>query len=85
LPLYQPETAGCYDGLMESGMNRNQGAESLLAYLISRVVMEDFELDDEEDKDVKQQMEVITDPDLALRKMVNGMARKETAVKNSAG
>ncbi|MGB3548007.1 MAG: glycosyltransferase family 4 protein, partial [Saprospiraceae bacterium] len=37
LPLYQPETAGCYDGLMESGMNRNQGAESLLAYLISRV------------------------------------------------
>ncbi len=70
---------------MESGMNRNQGAESLLAYLISRVVMEDFELDEKEEENVSQQIEVITDPGLALKKMVNGMARKQTTVKNSAG
>lgn len=30
-----PETGGCYDGLMEDGVNQNQGAESILAYLIS--------------------------------------------------
>jgi hypothetical protein len=41
-PMYNPETGGCFDGLMESGVNRNQGAESLLSYLISRVVVEDF-------------------------------------------
>ena len=42
LPLYAPETAGCYDGLTAYGPNRNQGAESLLAYLISRVAIGAF-------------------------------------------
>ena len=41
-PMYNPETAGCFDGLMEDGINHNQGAESLLAYLISRVEMINF-------------------------------------------
>ena len=41
-PMYNPETGGCFDGLMESGANHNQGAESLIAYLISRVEMEKF-------------------------------------------
>lgn len=35
IPLYDPETGGCYDGLSESGTNLNQGAESTLAYFIS--------------------------------------------------
>ena len=38
--LYCADTAGCYDGLTEHGPNRNQGAESLLAYLISRLSIE---------------------------------------------
>ena len=38
--LYCSDTAGCYDGLTEYGPNQNQGAESLLAYLVSRVSME---------------------------------------------
>ena len=41
-PMYNPETGGCFDGLMESGANHNQGAESLIAYLVSRVEMEKF-------------------------------------------
>lgn len=33
--LYDPETKGCCDGLQLTGINRNQGAESTLAYMIS--------------------------------------------------
>jgi glycosyltransferase involved in cell wall biosynthesis len=39
LPLYDHETKGCADGLQNYGVNRNQGAESTLAYLISHLVV----------------------------------------------
>jgi hypothetical protein len=39
VPLYDPETKGCADGLQPSGVNRNQGAESTLAYLISHLAV----------------------------------------------
>ncbi len=35
LPLYNQQTGGCHDGLESYGLNQNQGAESILAYLIS--------------------------------------------------
>jgi predicted dehydrogenase len=35
IPLYNPETGGCQDGLGPAGVNQNQGAESTLAYLLS--------------------------------------------------
>ncbi len=35
IPLYDDQTKACADGLFEKGVNRNQGAESLLAWLIS--------------------------------------------------
>lgn len=38
--IYNPCTGGCYDGLEESYVNLNQGAESTVSYLISRLVME---------------------------------------------
>lgn len=42
--LYDFETKGCCDGLESNGVNRNQGAESTLAYLISHLsVLEAFE------------------------------------------
>lgn len=42
--LYDYETKGCCDGLESNGVNRNQGAESTLAYLISHLsVLEAFE------------------------------------------
>ena len=31
LPLASPQDGGCFDGLMPHGVNRNQGAESILA------------------------------------------------------
>ncbi|SHK47145.1 glycosyltransferase family 4 protein [Rhodothermus profundi] len=39
LPLYDPSTGGCYDGLQPNGVNENQGAESTLAFLLSLLEM----------------------------------------------
>lgn len=39
LPLYDSETKGCGDGLQTNGVNRNQGAESTLAYWISHLIV----------------------------------------------
>jgi len=35
LPVYDFRTKGCYDGLMAGGVNMNQGAESLVSYLLA--------------------------------------------------
>ncbi|HJS53537.1 MAG TPA: glycosyltransferase [Chitinophagaceae bacterium] len=44
VPLYDHETKGCCDGLQSAGINRNQGAESTLAYIISYLtVLKAFE------------------------------------------
>lgn len=44
IPLYDHETNGCCDGLTPVGLNRNQGAESTLAYFISHLtVLKAFE------------------------------------------
>ncbi|MCP4644015.1 MAG: glycosyltransferase [bacterium] len=39
-PLYNPRTGGCFDGLTPDRVNQNQGAESTLAYLLSRMEMD---------------------------------------------
>jgi glycosyltransferase involved in cell wall biosynthesis len=41
IPLFDYETSGCCDGLEKAGINRNQGAESTLAYLISHLTVLD--------------------------------------------
>lgn len=41
IPLYDYETKGCCDGLESYGVNRNQGAESTLAYCISHLAVLD--------------------------------------------
>lgn len=33
--LYDPRTKGCSDGLMSGGLNGNQGAESMVSFLLS--------------------------------------------------
>ncbi len=35
MPLYDPLTGACRDGLHANRVNQNQGAESTLAYLLS--------------------------------------------------
>ena len=39
VPLFDQQTGGCCDGLEENGINRNQGAESTLAYWISHLAV----------------------------------------------
>jgi glycosyltransferase involved in cell wall biosynthesis len=39
ISLYDAETHGCCDGLEKDGLNRNQGAESTLAYFISHLAV----------------------------------------------
>jgi glycosyltransferase involved in cell wall biosynthesis len=38
--VYNPCTGGCYDGLEDTYINLNQGAESTVSYLMARMVME---------------------------------------------
>ena len=45
LDLYDPSTGGCFDGLQENRVNRNQGAESTLAFLLARAEMGRIETD----------------------------------------
>ena len=40
LPLYDPKTGGCRDGLMSDGINQNEGAESSLAWLLSLMTLQ---------------------------------------------
>lgn len=40
--IYNPCTGGCYDGLEETHVNLNQGAESTLSYLMARLTMEKY-------------------------------------------
>jgi hypothetical protein len=39
LELYSPETGGCHDGLHVDRVNRNQGAEATLSFLLSLAEM----------------------------------------------
>ncbi|MHB0875068.1 MAG: glycosyltransferase [Anaerolineae bacterium] len=39
LPLYDPKSGGCFDGIHPDRINENQGAESALAYLLARLAL----------------------------------------------
>jgi uncharacterized protein YyaL (SSP411 family) len=41
--IYNPCTGGCYDGLEETHVNLNQGAESTISYLMARLTMEKYQ------------------------------------------
>jgi glycosyltransferase involved in cell wall biosynthesis len=40
--IYNPCTGGCYDGMEETHVNLNQGAESTISYLMARLTLERF-------------------------------------------
>ena len=40
--VYNPCTGGCYDGIEETHVNLNQGAESTLSYLMARLTIEKY-------------------------------------------
>lgn len=44
--VYNPCTGGCYDGLEDTYVNLNQGAESTVSYLMARLTMEQYFADE---------------------------------------
>ncbi|MCW4004507.1 MAG: glycosyltransferase [Candidatus Bathyarchaeota archaeon] len=44
LMLYDPETAGCFDGITHNSVNMNQGAESSISYLLARLKLEELNI-----------------------------------------
>jgi hypothetical protein len=46
MPLYDPKTGGCRDGLMADGINQNEGAESTLAWLLSLMTLQKLHADE---------------------------------------
>jgi hypothetical protein len=46
MPLYDPKTGGCRDGLMADGINQNEGAESSLAWLLSLMTLQKLYADE---------------------------------------
>jgi hypothetical protein len=40
--IYNPCTGGCYDGLEETHVNLNQGAESTVSYLMARLTVDKY-------------------------------------------
>lgn len=42
--IYNPCTGGCYDGLEQETVNLNQGSESTISYLLSRLIVENRNL-----------------------------------------
>jgi hypothetical protein len=42
MALANPADGGCYDALTISGVNQNQGAESILAYQLAAAAIRDF-------------------------------------------
>lgn len=40
--IYNPRTGGCYDGLEDTHVNLNQGAESTISYLLARLTIEKY-------------------------------------------
>ncbi len=45
-PLIDFKSCGCHDGLMPEGVNANQGAESLLSWLLSLLIMHEMQSGD---------------------------------------
>jgi hypothetical protein len=43
LPMIDPETGGCRDGITASGFNDNEGAESIVCYAIAQLASEQQE------------------------------------------
>jgi hypothetical protein len=46
MPLYDPKTGGCRDGLKADGINQNEGAESSLAWLLSLMTLQKLYADE---------------------------------------
>ena len=59
--MYNRFTGGCYDGLGESSININQGAESTISYLLARLSLDKANISSNALKIINPEEKVITD------------------------
>lgn len=52
--IYNPCTGGCYDGLEDTHVNLNQGAESTVSYLMARLTIEKYKIINKQPKALMQ-------------------------------
>lgn len=57
--IYNPCTGGCYDGLEEQQVNLNQGAESIVSYLMARLTVEKYQNVIADEKALNQNLVVV--------------------------
>ncbi|MGB2808917.1 MAG: glycosyltransferase [Sedimentisphaerales bacterium] len=75
IPLYNFRTKGCYDGLTQEGVNINQGAESMLSFLLSLLsIVESYALLDK----VKSSKSVFSQP----AKLIEQTTKKPAPIKS---
>jgi glycosyltransferase involved in cell wall biosynthesis len=80
IPLYDFRTKGCCDGLMPDGVNMNQGAESILSFLVSLLaVVESYALLDEITRAAQVPHESVSLPE---GEVVQQQTEKPTAIKS---
>lgn len=58
--IYNPRTKGCFDGLEENNINLNQGAESLLSYLMARLTVEKHIIEKPRQKQREEKLKKLT-------------------------
>ena len=64
IPLYDFRSKGCCDGLMPGGVNMNQGAESILSFLVSLLaVVESYAMLDEITRAAEASQESVSLPE----------------------
>jgi len=79
IPVYNFRTKGCHDGLTPGGVNENQGAESLLSFLLSLLsIMESYPITDQiTEKAMREGKTVLAGPRHSGTKKSDGRSRIE--------
>ena len=79
IPLYNFRSKGCYDGLTQDGVNLNQGAESMLSFLLSLLsVVESYALIDkiESSKKVSRQQALLSEQSVKKARPIKSISTK---------
>ena len=81
IPLYDFRTRGCCDGLMATGVNLNQGAESMVSFLLSLLtIVEGYSLLEKPLENESILGEEVTDPRYAKKKQ-SRLRRSKTTLR----
>ncbi len=87
IPIYDFKTKGCYDGLMHDGVNINQGAESILSFLMSLLsIVESYAIIDKINNDLSVTLikDKAVKPAEEPRKTIVITPIKDISVKNNS-